>query len=120
MELITFPIGHAGTTLTETLDLPNAIYFTVRPCVERTRANRGAASPATDDNARTHDYNMFKSLLDSLTDLDQSRLLGIIRNMKRIVDDIPGGVGQHRAHSKASLSHHHAAHRQGAATHTHR
>jgi len=36
--------------------------------VERSRNNRGAASPATDHNAKTHEYNMFKSLLDSLTD----------------------------------------------------
>ena len=68
MEFIAFPIGHAGTTLIRTLDHLTAAFSTVRPTVERSRASRGATSPATDHNARSHDYNMFKSLLDSLTD----------------------------------------------------
>ena len=45
---------------------------------------------------------MLNSLLDSLTDLAQSRLLGVIRNMKRLVDALPGGVRHHRANSDAS------------------
>ncbi len=72
-----------ATTLTRTLDHLTAAFSTVRPDVERAQASRGATSPATENNARTHDNNMFKSLLDSLTDLAQSRLLGIIRNKKR-------------------------------------
>ena len=43
----------------------------------------------TDHDARTHDFALFKSLLDSLTDLPQSRLIGIIRKKKRIVEDLP-------------------------------
>ncbi len=89
MEFIAFPNGHAGTTLTKTLDHRTAAFSTVRPSVEISRANTGTASPATDQNAGTHDYNMFKSLLDSLTDLAQSRLFGIIRNEKRLVDALP-------------------------------
>ena len=81
MDFIAFPIGHAGTTLTKTLDHVTAAFSTVRPNVERTRASRGAASPATDHKARSHDYNMFKKMLDSLTNLAQSRLLGVIRNI---------------------------------------
>ena len=69
VKFIAFPIGHAGTTLTKTLDHLTPASSTVRPSVERSRANRGAASPATDHNAMIHDYNMFKSLLDSLPDL---------------------------------------------------
>jgi hypothetical protein len=79
MKFIAFLIGHAGTTLTKTLYHFTATFSTVRPNVERTRTSMGAASPATDHNAMTHDYNLLKSLLDSLTDLAQSRLLGIIR-----------------------------------------
>ena len=63
------PIGHAGTTPTMTLDQLTAAFSTVRTTVERSRAIRGATSPATDLNAMTHDYNLFKLLLDSLTDL---------------------------------------------------
>ncbi len=119
MEFIAFPIGHAGTTLTRTLDHLTADFSTVRPTVERSRARRGASSPATDHTAKTHDYSLFKSLLDSLTDLAQSRLLGIIRNKKRIVDALPGGY-RYQAHSVPSPTHHKAAHQQGAASHTYR
>ena len=58
-----FPIGHADTTLTMTIDQFTTALSTVRPTVEKSRASKGAASPATDHNAGTHDYNMFKSLL---------------------------------------------------------
>jgi len=83
VEYIAFPIGHAGTKLTKTLDHLTAAFSTVRPSLERTRASKGVANPATDHNARIHDYNIFKSLLVLLTDLAQSRLLGIIRIKKR-------------------------------------
>ncbi len=73
-----------------------------------------------DHNAKAHDYTLLKSLLDSLTDLAQSRLLGIIRNRKRLVDTLPGGVSHHRAHSDASPAHQQANPQQEAATHTHR
>ena len=119
-EFLAFPIGHADTTLTRTQYQLTAAFYTVRPNVERSRANKGATSPATDHNAKTHDYNLFKSLLGSLTDLAQSRLLGIIRNGKRLVDALPGGVKHHRANSDASPSHHLATHQQGAAINTHR
>ena len=69
MEIIAFPISHAGLILTKTLDHLTAAFSTVRPTVERLRASMGATNPATDHNARTSDYNLFKSLLDSLTDL---------------------------------------------------
>jgi hypothetical protein len=69
VEFIAFFIGHTGYTLTRTLDQLTAAFSTVWPNVERSRANRGAASPTKDYNARTHDYNLFKSMLDSLTDL---------------------------------------------------
>ena len=72
-----------------------------------------------DHNAKTHDYTLFKSLLDSLTDLAQSRLLGIIRNRKRLVDALPVGVSRHRANSDASPAHYLATPQQEAATHTH-
>ncbi len=104
-----FPIGHAGTTLTRTLDHLTAAFSTVRPTAERSRTSRGDKFPATDQNAKSHDYTLFKSLLASLTDLAQSRLLGIIRNKKRLVDALPGGVKHHRAHSAASPAHHQAA-----------
>ena len=69
------PIGHASTTLPKTMDLLTAAFSTVIPSVERSRASRGIFSPATDHNAKAHDFTLFKSLLDSITDLVQSRLL---------------------------------------------
>ena len=85
VEFIAFPIGRAGTKLTRTLDQLTAAFSTVRPNVEISRASKGATSPATDHNAGTHDYNMFKSLLDSLTDSAQSRLLSIIRKQEELI-----------------------------------
>ena len=82
VEFIAFPIGHAGTTLTKTLEHLTAAFSTVQPTVERLPASRGAFSPAMDHNARSNDYTLVKSLLTLLTDLAQSRLLGIIRNRK--------------------------------------
>ncbi len=110
MKFIAFPIGHAGTTLTRTLEHLTAAFSTVRPTtVDRSRANMGPSSPNTDQNARTHVYSLFKSLLDSLTDLAQFRLVDVIRNWKRLVDALPGGY-RHQAHSVPSPSHHMAAH----------
>ena len=83
MEFVAFPIGQAGTTLTRTLDHLTVAFSIVRPSVERTRASRGVFNPGTDHNAKAHDFTLFKSLMDSITDLAQSRLLGIIRNKKR-------------------------------------
>ncbi len=74
---------------------------------------------AADHNARTHDFSLLKSLLDSLIDLAQFCILGIIRNRKRLVDALPGGH-RHRSQSVPSPSHHDAAHQQGVASHTHR
>ena len=105
VELIAFPIGHAGTTLTKTLDQLTTAFSAVRPFTGRPSTSIGDTFPAMDHNAKAHDYTLFKSLLDSLTDLAQTRLLGIIRNRKRLVDFIPGGVSRHRAHSDASPAH---------------
>jgi hypothetical protein len=58
--------------------------------MEHTRARRSATSPHTDHTAKTHDFILFKSPLDSLMGLAQTRLLGIIRNRKHLVDALPG------------------------------
>jgi hypothetical protein len=119
VEFVAFPIGHAGTTVTRTLDQLPAAFFAVRPSVERSRASRGISSPDTDHNAKAHDFTLFKSLMDSITDLAQSRLLGIIRNRERLVVALHRGNGS-RAHPGPPPSHHPAAHHRGAASHTHK
>ena len=95
-------------------------FSTVRPIKEISSTSRGDSFPAIDHNAKTHDYTMFKSLMDSLTDLAQSRLLGIIRNRKRLVDALPRGVNRHRAHSAASPAHHMVTPQKEAAPDTHK
>ena len=69
VEFVAFPIGHAGTTLTRTIDHLTAAFSTVRRSVERSRASKGVPNPATDHNAKAHDFSLFKSLLDSITGL---------------------------------------------------
>ena len=113
-----FPIGHAGTTLTKILENLTAAFSAVRPSVERSRASKGISNPDTDHNAKAHDFTLVKSLLDSITDLAQSRLLGIIRNRKRLVAALPRGDS--RPHPGLPRAHQHAAHQQGAASHTHK
>ena len=78
----------------------------------------GNTDPVTDHTARTHDYNLFKSLLDSLTDPAQSRLLGIISNKKRLVTSLPRSVSRHRAYSAADPAHPHAVTQQETSTNT--
>ena len=119
MEFVAFPIDHAGTTLTRTLEHLNAAFSTVRPLVERSRASMGISSPATDHDAKAHDFTLFKSLLASITDLAHSRLLGIIRNRKRLVDTLPRGDSS-RAHSGTPPRHHQATHQQRTASQTHK
>jgi hypothetical protein len=119
VDFIAFPIGHTGVTLHKTLTQLTTAFSAVRPREEPSRANRGTTDPAMDHNAKAHDYILFKSLLDSLTDLAQSRLIGIIRNRKRLIETLPGKCSSKRANS-AATSHAQAISQQGTATHTHR
>jgi hypothetical protein len=64
-----------------------------------------STNTVTDHTARTHDYNLFKSLMDSLTDLAQSRLLDIISNRRRSVATLPGSASRRRTYSDAGTSH---------------
>ena len=65
-------------------------------------------------------YNNRSQISFALTDLAQSRLLGNIRNMKRLVEALPGAVNRHRAHSTAIPTHTHVTTHKEAANHTHR
>jgi hypothetical protein len=46
VEFVAFPIGHAGTTVTTTLEHLIAAFSTVCTIVEQARAIKGATSPA--------------------------------------------------------------------------
>ena len=105
MEFVAIPIGHAGKTLTRTLDHLTAASSTVRPRVDLASANKGISQPITDSDARSHDYRLLKSLLNALIDLEQSRLLGISRNRKRLVEALPRAIRRTRAHSAATPTH---------------
>ena len=82
VDFVAIPIGHTGTTLTRTLDHLTAAFSTIRPRVDHADANKGTPPPIMDSNAKSHDYRLFKSLLDALADLAQSRLLDIIRGRR--------------------------------------
>ncbi len=120
MEYIAIPIGHAGTTLKTTLDHLTAAFSTVRPRTDRTSAIEGTSQPDMDFYARSHDYRLFNSMLDALTDLAQSCLLGIISNKTRLVGSLPSAIRRFRLHPTAPLHHVQATAHQEAATHTHR
>jgi len=120
VEFVAIPIGHAGTSLTSTLEQLTAAFSTVRPRVDQAIAIRGRPQPITDSNARSHDYRLFKSMMDLLADLAQSRLLGIIRHTTRLVDALVEAVRRNRANSAATPTHTHATTQQGTTITTHR
>ena len=80
LELIALPIGHAGTTLSITLDQLTTAFSTVRPTTGRSSSNKSGTPAATDQNAKNHDYTMFKSLLDSITDFTRTSIYVYIPN----------------------------------------
>ena len=120
VEFVAILIGHAGTTLTRTLDHLIAAFSTVCLRVDHTSANNGVTLPIADFNAKSHDYRLFESLPDALADLAQSRLLDILRNKKRLVEALPGAVRGNRAHATATPTHAHAAAQQRADITLHR
>jgi len=107
-------------TLTRTLTHLVTAFSAVRPRADPTRASRGITDPNMDHTAKAHDYILFKSLLDSFTDLAQSRLIGIISNRKRLVETLPGKSSDTRAHSATDITHKHAVIKHETATHTHK
>jgi hypothetical protein len=70
--------------------------------VEQARDKKGVIDSATNHNAIIHDFDVFRSMLDSLMNLAQYCLIGIIRNKKRLVDALPRDVNRHRAQLVAS------------------
>ena len=91
-------------TLTRTLTKLVTAFSTIRPRAEPTRASRGITDPDTIHTAKAHDYILFKSLLVSLTDLEQSRIIDIISNKKRMVEALPRKSSSNRAHSVANIA----------------
>jgi hypothetical protein len=65
VEFVASPIDHAGTTLAATLDHLTVAFSTVRPHAEQARASKGDTDAAIYHNAKTRDFALFKSLLDS-------------------------------------------------------
>ncbi len=55
VEFVTIPIGHAGTTLTRTLDDLTAAFSTICPRVDHADSNWGTPHPIANFNARSHD-----------------------------------------------------------------
>ena len=74
VELVAAPIGHADTTLNKTQQSLAQAVSATRPDVERDRARRDVTNPYTDFASRSHDSSLFKSLMQRLTNLAQSRL----------------------------------------------
>ena len=92
-------------TLTRALTHLTADFSTFRPREETVRASRGIPNPDTDHTAKAHDHIIFKSLLDSLSDLAQFRLLGIISNRKRLIEALPGNNNNIKANSAVDTPH---------------
>jgi hypothetical protein len=85
VEFLAIPAGHAGTILKETQrHLAQALSAT-RPEIERSRARRKVLNPESDTAARTHDSFLFKTLMQALTKLAQTILIGSIHHRQNLV-----------------------------------
>jgi hypothetical protein len=102
VEVVAIPIGHAGTTLITTQrHLVQALSAT-RPDIERSKAKREVHNPDTDSAARTHDSFLFKTMMQALTKLGQTRLIGIIHHHQNLVHTQVGEVRRTRVNSDAA------------------
>ena len=110
------PVGHAGTTLKETQRHLAQALSTTRPEIERRRARREVFNPETDTAARTHDSSLFKTLMRALTQIAQTRLLGIIHHRQSLVHAQVGEISRTRSNSDATPAQ--GTHQQGVTTHT--
>jgi hypothetical protein len=83
VEFVSIPIGHAGTTLTDTAtDFASAL-AKVRPSIAAQRKRKGHKTPDTSSTALFHDKRIAKALLNKLCALAQTRLLSIIANRQK-------------------------------------
>jgi hypothetical protein len=102
MEFVAIPIGHAGTTLSVTQKHLALALSATRSEIEQARARRGVRRPEVDNATRIHDSSLFKTLMQALTKLALTRILGIIHNRKSLVHAQVGKVRRTRAHSDAT------------------
>jgi hypothetical protein len=117
VEFVAVPIGHAGTTLTETPTRLAQALSATRPEIEQRRTRRQVRDPDADNAARTHDSSLFKSLMLTLTKLAQNRLSGIIHHRQSLVHAQTGEIRRNRASSDATPAQ--GTHQQGGTTSTH-
>jgi hypothetical protein len=117
VEFVAVPIGHAGTTLTMTHRYLAQALSATRPEIEQSRARREVHSPDIDSAASTHDSSLFKTMMQALMKLAQTRLGGIIHHRRSLVHAQVGEVKRARAISDATPAQ--KAHHQGVTTHAH-
>ena len=80
VEFICIPIGHAGTTLTSTIQDLSSALARVRPQFAAQRRRQGCKQPDVDAKALKHDKTLVKTLLETVCTLAQDRLIGIFQN----------------------------------------
>ena len=105
VELMAVPIDHAGPTLIKIRhSLAHAMSAT-RPEIERNRTRREVINPDTDTAARSHESSIFKSLMQTLTKLAQSRFVGIVYHRQILVKAQVGIISRTQAHLDATPAH---------------
>jgi hypothetical protein len=85
VEFICIPIGHAGTTLIDTVNDFASALAKVRPSIASDRKRKGHKKPDTSSAALLHDKRIAKTLLNKLCSLAQTRLLGIIAHRQKLI-----------------------------------
>jgi hypothetical protein len=85
VEFVCIPIGHAGTTLIDTVNDFAAALAKVRPSIATERKRKGHKTPDTSSTALLHDKRIAKTLLNKLCSLAQTRLLGISTHRQKLI-----------------------------------
>jgi len=85
VEFVCIPIGHAGTTLIDTVNDFASVLAKVRPSIAFDRKRNGHKTPDTSSAAVLHDKRIAKTLLNKLCSLAHTRLLGIIAHMQKLI-----------------------------------
>jgi hypothetical protein len=85
VEFVCIPIGHAGATLTDTVNDIASALAKVHPSIASERKRKGHKTPDTSSAALLHDKRIAKTLLNKLCSLAQTRLLGIITHIHKLI-----------------------------------
>jgi len=92
---VCIPIGHAGTTLIDTVNDFAAALTKVRPSIASERKQKRHKTPDMSSAALLHDKRIARTLLNKLCSLAQTRLLDIITHKQKLIREQAATIPNH-------------------------